>query len=239
MNTPKPPIPMPVDNFPADLQADDSTACRRCGICCKKGGPALHTEDTARVAQGEIPLISLFTLRAGERVYDNVRAAVMILDREIIRIKGEGESPVCRFYDAEARSCRIYMHRPLECRVLTCWDTAAIERIYHRGRLVRKDLLASVKGLWELIEAHEARCSHFTLAAHIAQLKTARDHTLETAICETIAYDRQIRKLCVEKSGVDARLLDFLLGRPLPETLSAHGVTVNRSKDRIRLRVQT
>ncbi len=241
MSTPQsPPAIPPADERPADSRSGAQTTCRRCGTCCQKGGPALHIEDAARVEQGKIPLRSLLTLRTGERVYDNVRAAVTVLDREVIRIKGRGRLPVCRFYDADDRSCRIYAQRPLECRVLTCWDTSAIERIYDHNRLVRKDLLGGVEGLWELIEVHESRCNHVKLAARIAQLKQSTpNRTLETAICESIAYDRQMRMLCVEKSGVDARLLDFLFGRPLIETIGAYGIAVRQAENGIRLRLRT
>lgn len=49
------------------------THCRRCGTCCEKGGPALHTDDRMLIENGHIPARYLFTIREGEPVVDNVK----------------------------------------------------------------------------------------------------------------------------------------------------------------------
>ncbi len=48
----------------------------------------------------------------------------------------------------------------LECRVLKCWDTREIEKIYDKNRLTRRELISGIKWIWDLIEEHEKRCSY-------------------------------------------------------------------------------
>jgi Fe-S-cluster containining protein len=210
--------------------------CRRCGTCCRKGGPALHTEDVELVRSGVIGLESLFTIRAGERVHDNVRDRVVSLQNEIVKIKGIGGSWTCLFYDSDTAGCRIYRQRPLECRALACWDPAELEHIYQQDRITREDLIGSIRGLWDLVQAHESRCSQEKLAGMISKLKIPLDPFLTVAIRECIGYDHHLRQLTVEKSGIAPALLDFLFGRPLQETVKMHGITVTKSGNRLQLR---
>ncbi len=219
----------------ADSVSDTDAGCRRCGTCCRKGGPALHVQDIKLVRSGVIGLESLFTIRAGERVRDNVRNRVVPLAAEIIKIRGCGHTWTCVFYEGDERGCRVYDHRPLECRILACWNPSELERVYERGRITREDLIGSIQGLWDLVQTHEERCSQRKLAAMIARLKTAPDPALTDAICRCIAYDRHLRRLTVEKSGISPALLDFLFGRPLQETVKTYGFTVTESEDQIHL----
>jgi hypothetical protein len=41
----------------------------------------------------------------------------------------------------------------------------------------------------------------------------------EKAILEIFRYDAHVRQLAVEKGGLDSRMLDFIFGRPLAETI--------------------
>jgi hypothetical protein len=50
--------------------------CRRCGRCCRLGGPALHTADLPLILQGRLTPAELVTLRRGEGVTDNVAGTV-------------------------------------------------------------------------------------------------------------------------------------------------------------------
>jgi len=213
--------------IPADTPAGRPPAgrddqCRRCGICCRKGGPALHREDAPLVERGAIPIRHLFTLRKGEMVVDNVHGGTMPLAGEIIKIKGRDGAWTCCFYDSAAQACGIYDARPVECRVLTCRDTAAIERMYARDRLTRRDLLSAVSGLWDLVQAHETNCAIRKIEALVAQLQGATAAAARAALGEIMAYDRHLRALTVEKSGMAADQLDFLFGRPLADTIGRH-----------------
>jgi Fe-S-cluster containining protein len=176
------------------------------------------------VDSGRIPARCLFTIRRGELVRDNVNDTLTPLDGEIIKIKGDGHGWTCRFYEKENRGCSIYAHRPLECRVLNCRDTRQIETVYATSRLTRKDVLAGIRGLWELIDDHEQRCSYAALDAWVGEGTGSRGLKQENAILEALRFDAHIRRLTVEKGGMDARMLDFIFGRPLTETIKMFGI---------------
>lgn len=213
------PEKIPVSSLTAKPRPAFIDQCQRCGICCQKGGPALHREDALLIEKGSIPAKSLFTLRKGEMAFDNVRGHATPLEDEIIKIKGRDSSWACCFYDTASQACRIYDSRPVECRVLACWDTTDIEQIYAHDRLTRQDLLESVSGLWEIVKTHERRCTYRKIEKWVPQLKGGNETGARAALCEIIAYDMHLRSLTVTKSGIAPALLDFLFGRPLSETL--------------------
>jgi Fe-S-cluster containining protein len=163
--------------------------CRRCGICCKKGGPSFHSEDKFLIEEGFILSKYLYTIRIGERVYDNVKGRLLPTDSEIIKIRGKNGTWTCVFFDERENRCDIYENRPTECRVLKCWDTREIEKIYCKNRLTRKELLSEVKGLWELIEDHESRCSHLMLNQLLKEADIRKEE-----IRLMLAYDKEIHK---------------------------------------------
>jgi len=203
--------------------------CKRCGTCCEKGGPGLHHEDRPLVESGSIPAACLYTIRRGELVRDNIRGSLAPLAEEIVKVKGQAGKWTCLFYDRQTRGCRIYDHRPLECRALNCRDTEPIEKIYSKERLTRRDLLATVAGLWELVEDHEQRCSYAQLGEWVRAGILENDvFEQEEAILETLRYDAHVRQLAVEKGGLDAELLAFVFGRPLSETIRMFGVDLFR-----------
>jgi len=210
---------VPVSSLTAKPHPASIDRCQRCGTCCQKGGPALHKEDALLIEKGSILAKNIFTLRKGEMAFDNVCDHAAPLEDEIIKIKGRGDSWACCFYDTTAQACRIYDSRPVECRVLACWDTTDIEQIYAHDRLTRQDLLGSVSGLWEIVQTHERRCAYRKIEKWVPQMKSGNETGARVALCEIIAYDRHLRSLTVAKSGIAPALLDFLFGRPLSETL--------------------
>lgn len=198
------------------------TECKRCGTCCRKGGPALHIEDQHLVASGKIPLKQLLTIRQGEPAYDNVADRIAPAVTDIIKINAAaGSASDCPFYSARARSCRIYDHRPLECNALKCWDTAEIESVYNTRRLTRRHVLANVEGMWDLVADHQQRCDY----AYIAELteKIRQQRQVEDAtgqLLELIRYDGHLRDVTLERAKYDPGMLLFLFGRPLSFTIS-------------------
>jgi Fe-S-cluster containining protein len=193
--------------------------CRRCGTCCEKGGPCLHHEDRLQVDSGQIPGACLVTFRRGELAWDNVRGELAPLSQEIVKIKGQAGRWSCTFYEIATRGCGIYAYRPLECRVLNCRDTRRIEAVYATGRLTRQDLLSGIQGLWELVQDHERRCSYECLDAWVREGARQGRPKKESALLETLRFDAHVRQLVVEKGGLDARMLDFVFGRPLADTV--------------------
>jgi len=194
-------------------------SCLRCGTCCRKGGPALHMEDRDLVMQGVIHTRHLYTIRKGEFARDPVQGDLIRVESDIIKIKGRGDSWACRFLDEGANACRIYEHRPLECRHLECWDTSRFRQIYGLGRLSRKDLLAGVEGLWELIEDHERR-SDYDLFCRLPERRPGPGAAeVDRRAAEIARYDAELRRLMVTQGGLEPEMLDFLLGRPVETVL--------------------
>jgi len=209
------------------------TECRRCGTCCRKGGPSFHLEDRVLIENGSIPLKFLYTIRPGELAYDHIRRALLPVTSDIIKIKGQDQYWVCIFHNDPDSTCRIYEKRPLECRSMKCWDTRDIENINAKNRLTRKDLLKGVNGLWDLIEDHENRCSYLKLAGLVAELKKQQSRNTAGQIAEIYEYDNQLRKLVVEKSGLDPEFLDFLFGRSFDKTFHMFDLKLEKRSGRI------
>jgi hypothetical protein len=187
--------------------------------------------------EGLIPAESLYTIRPGEPVRDNVTGQAAFAEGDIIKIKGVGDSWCCRYLDDPANRCTIYDRRPVECRALQCWDTRAIAALYDRDRLTRRDLLGDVAGLWDLVEDHERRCSYRVLGNEASRLAShPRERTaILAAITDMVKYDESLRSLLVEKGHASQGLLDFLLGRPLTASLHGFQIKVARIGQRLRL----
>ncbi len=202
------------------------TKCIRCGFCCQKGGPALHYEDKALFEKGVIDLDCLYTIRKGELVYNNVSERLEPALSDIIKIKGQThphdlKATTCHFFNWETNRCTIYPHRPLECRVLKCWDVRESVQIYNRSRLTRKDILGRIKGLWELIEDHQIKCSYTKFRELLIKTDMVQSSDVKhrKMIDEMIGYDKHLRALMIQKNYLKENALDFIFGRPLTEGL--------------------
>lgn len=196
---------------------EPTSSCVRCGTCCRKGGPALHDEDRPLVEEGLIHTRHLFTIRPGEITDDQIQGELRAVDGDVIKIKGCGGAWTCCLFDQARSACRIYAHRPLECRALSCRDTRGIEAAYARPRLTRGDLLAGIEGLWDLIETHQRRCDHGRIRRLLAGSGAVAAQRRELE--EIIRYDEEIRRLVVARGGLQADMTDFLFGRPLRRPL--------------------
>ncbi len=216
---------------------DTMEHCRRCGTCCLKGGPVLHQEDGELVRQGRIPLRDLVTICPGEPVHDNVRDRIRPTECDLIKIRPRKGDSRCRFYDAVVRACTIYDQRPLQCRVLKCWDPAALAAIYRRDHLSRKDLLGNLPGLWELVDTHMRKCDHRqnTRRAESIRHRKTGWREAEAQLLESLRYDQSLRDLIHAKGRPDPALLPFLLGAPLQQRLAPLELRLILKKGRYRL----
>jgi Fe-S-cluster containining protein len=209
--------------------------CARCGICCKKGGPCFHTEDRMLIEKGKIPSKCLYTIRQGELAQDNVTGYLRPVDSDIIKLKGKEGSWTCLFFDEIRKGCTIYDDRPLECRVLKCWDTRQIEQIYAHNRLTRQDLVSDISGLWELVKDHQTRCDYQKIQSLIKDSAGGKKDYARRKLLEIIHYDREIRDLAASKGSLDTEILDFLFGRPLTTTLRNYGIKIHQAGKKIHL----
>lgn len=202
------------------------SSCIRCGVCCKNGGPTIHTEDKKQIEKGKIPVKFLFTIRKYEPAFDNIRNLIAPANTDIVKIKSKKDSSACIFYDPSNSECRIYKDRPVECRKLKCWDTREISRLYDKKRINRKSLLSGVNDLWDLIQDHQDSCSYKKITELSGKVKynnIGRKDALKK-LNEMIRYDYSIRRLIVEKDKKASEMLDFLFGRPLTATIKMFGL---------------
>lgn len=202
--------------------------CRRCGNCCRNGPPALHKADYELYAQGFLQKHHLLTLRKGEWVFENVQGAFIRLSEEMVRLRAKKENRSCIFFNEEENSCTIYRHRPLECRVMKCWDTREIEKIYNKDRLVRLDLISSNSALGEIITEHERQCSLERIGILIEQIKAEEDKDASFELAQLIKIDEGWRKALQDNAGADNDTLNFILGRELQKILPLFGLEVIR-----------
>ena len=192
--------------------------CRRCGTCCRKGGPSFHLEDKHLIDEGKIPAKYLFTIRRGEPVHENIHGRVAPVATDLIKIKGKPGGWACVFLEEESNRCGIYADRPAECRTLKCWDPQDIIGMYRQRRLSRQDLLQGVSALWEWVAAHEARCSYGIVFELAAAIRSGTPNAHDQLI-EIIAFDREIRSMAIREGKLDENLIEFLFGRPFTVTL--------------------
>lgn len=212
----------------------NNAACRRCGICCSKGGPALHDQDASLVG-GVLPMEQLLTLRVGEMVMDQPLGKVVPLVEEIIKIRSAPGSTACMLYDDAAKTCAVYENRPAECRELLCENDERLKAMYDKDRLCRRDLLPEGHPLLEIVEDHDRRCSPRKLTSLARRVVSGEEQALEE-LGEILAYDASLRELVPEKSGLPAEAMDFLLGRSLDLVLAGIGLEVHHEQGRTVLR---
>lgn len=206
------------------------THCIRCGTCCMKGGPSLHEEDSALFAEGILERAHVYTLRKGEAVR-NIDETLMVLEQEIIKIKGHGEAWTCIFYDDEHKGCKIYDHRPVECRALKCWDLREFTEVMARPHLQRKDLVKQDDGIFKIICAHEQRCAYETLHSAARELCRPDSEKAAEKILDLLKYDYHMRPFLAEKLNIASNTMDFFFGRPLATTIRMFGLCVKQEGD--------
>ena len=206
------------------------THCIRCGTCCMKGGPTLHEEDAILFEKGILGKCHVYTLRKGE-VVRNIDNALMVLEQEIIKIKGKDESWTCMFFDDEKKACSIYKHRPIECRALKCWDLSGFKEVMARPCLRRMDLIRPDDGLITTIGAHEQRCAYETLELAVRGLQGPDSGKAVDKILDLLQYDYYLRSLLTEKLKLALNELDFFFGRPLTTTIRMFGLCVKQEGD--------
>ncbi|MFP3998997.1 MAG: YkgJ family cysteine cluster protein [Desulfosalsimonas sp.] len=198
----------------------EQNKCIRCGTCCEKGGPALHMDDLKKVLDKSISPEKLYTIRKGEMVYDNVKGGLVKTPQEIVKIKSSQGSRACIYYEEEKKACRIYEIRPLECRIMACWDSAPSEASYTVDRINRESVFGSVDWLMDLIGTHEEKCGYERIE-ELAEKRLRNQAGAVDELLETVSYDNQMRRVVKEKTGMSVEMMDFVFGRPLEKTIPA------------------
>lgn len=222
----------------ADLVSASSPAkaeCKRCGACCRKGGPALHSPDSELLSEGILQARDLCSFRAGELVRDDTLSRIVPLPGELVKIAAPfGSRPddwTCRFL-TEKNLCFIHGKQPIECRAFFCEAPEALLALSGKDSLDRKAVRALLKvpAWWdELMDAHAERCGYDALTELAPRI--AEDADARRSFLEIVEYDRAFRDLVVEKKAALPEELDFLLGRPLLRTVIMYGLDARPQPD--------
>ena len=196
----------------------------QCGTCCRKGGPALHGEDKKIFLAGHIGRENLITIRKGELAFSPLSGRLEATQKELVKTAGKGKGWGCCFYDKEKYTCAIYVHRPLECRLLKCWDTAELLSAIGKDPLTRADLISADDPIMTFIETQEKECSLLAAEELFSILKEKNDDSPSLAKLATLIHkDLAIRSKAVSEFGLSLEAELFIFGRPLFKILSARG----------------
>ena len=203
------------------LTMTKQTSCKRCGTCCIKGGPVLHRDDLPLLEKHFLSLDHLIVIRAGEPAYNPIDDCVEPASVEMIKICGKGASWQCVFYDPVQSSCTIHPNRPLECRLLMCWDTKEIVEINGKECLRRNDLVQNDDRLLSYMDTHEKKCSYKVALRHVdhlsdPQLRQEALIQLKTILTEDLA----IREEVINRFQLSLQKELFYFGRPMFQVIT-------------------
>ncbi len=195
--------------------------CKRCGICCEKGGPVLHQEDLAFL-QKMVTLEYLRVIRKGELAFNPFKEVVEPVPVEMIKLAGAGASWECPFHQKvdKVSVCQIHADRPMECRLLKCWDTSEIAAVTFKKCLTRLDVLTDDNPALATIISHEENCSYHKLWTAIDSFKSATTDANLAGIQEILAEDMAIRTLLIEEMHLTLPQELFYLGQPMFRMIS-------------------
>ncbi|MBU0665017.1 MAG: YkgJ family cysteine cluster protein [Proteobacteria bacterium] len=210
------------------------TECLRCGICCQKGGPALHGQDLALVRGGYLPMENLITIRRGELAHNPLSGTIEPVLSELVKIRGTGQEWCCCYYEPASKGCSIYGNRPLACGVLKCWQPEETLALVGQDLLSRLDILEDDDPLRPLVHEHEQLCpcpDMRDVEKSLAEKASTILHSLESQVNSDIAF----RDWVVKEFNLPLDLELFLFGRPLFQLLQAFGVHVSESSQGLKL----
>lgn len=195
------------------------SSCKCCGECCRRGGPALHLQDLPLIREGQLQRRDIVLLRPGEPANDHITGRIKLLQRGIFKIRGQsGTDWTCKFLDEKSNLCRIYEYRPLQCRLLKCWDTSKLETAYDKNLLSISDLVRENSGMRELMDFYTQKCP---LGEILELIRNNPEYGWQNnpEIREKIEFDREFRENFLKKTDEHPDLPDFYFGRPLEHIL--------------------
>ena len=212
------------------------TSCRKCGNCCRQGGPSLHEHDLSLDHAGKIPISSLITIRKGELTENPLAGGIQPAGVELVKIVGTGREWDCCYYDGK-KGCTIYSYRPLACVLLKCWDTAEILSIVEKETLCRLDILDSDDPLVPVIEEYERICpspDFMDIREKRGRLSSSQKKELEKLVRNDLRFRTRVIR------DFDLKLSEelFYFGRPLFQLLQPLGAFVSESPSGITLNWQ-
>jgi Fe-S-cluster containining protein len=209
--------------------AKEKGYCTRCGECCIDSSPTLQASDAPLVDRGFIEKSRLYTIRTGELVRDPVENRLLRTERELVKIKEKSDGQGCVYYEEEIKSCRIYEHRPEQCRAFACWDTDEFFKVFNKPKASRADIVGD-EVILELMTKHDAMCGYDELEKAVVQIEQVGEKAIKR-VMEILKFDHGLRPLAHARLNILPDEIDFYLGRPLTETITMFGLQVRKEED--------
>ncbi len=211
--------------------------CKRCGTCCEKGGPVLHHEDRDFLHKGLVSMDNLQVIREGELAFNPFKGLVEPAPVEMIKLAVQGDSWECPFHQKEGglSACQIHADRPVECRLLKCWNTTDIEAVTFKDCLTRFDLLGQQNAMVPEIIRHEKECAYGALWDAVAAVNKNDEERL-LVVRAILAKDMQIRQQLVADFHLNLQQELFYLGQPMFRVVRNEGFVVSFVEGKIQLR---
>lgn len=204
--------------------------CLGCGRCCRAGSPALLAREADLVGPGGPFWGQVYAVRIGEPMADLRRGETRPAARERIKLREDRNG--CLFLDP-AGGCRVYEHRPAQCRALECWRPESSLSTEHEPLLDRPTALAGRRVALDYLAAHQARCPADDLIDLSTRAET--DRAARDRLIDQIGFDGHVRRFALEKGDLEADELNLVLGRPLEVVLIGLGWRLDPGPDRPRL----
>lgn len=207
------------------------TSCQCCGTCCRKGGPALHRQDRELIVTEHISFQQLVTIRQGEFAHNPITGKNEPVKQEMIKLAGKDKEWTCCFLGIDNR-CTLYQHRPLECHLLKCWDTAEVCAVMGRDTLKREDLIRPDDPILKLVQQHNRECSCHDLATLIIRSANKKeDATKLIKLTKLVNSDLKIRQQAIAEFNLPVGVEMFVFGRPIFTSMPALGLAVHEAPD--------
>jgi Fe-S-cluster containining protein len=214
--------------------------CKQCGICCRKGGPALHLADKSLIDNGFIIFEQITTIRKGERVIKPFSSEMDFTDEEFLKIMGQKKSWTCLFYNDKESICAIHKDKPLECQAQKCWDTTDIMEIQQKEKLKRYSILSGDSPFMPIIKQHEKDCSWTEINSIIGEISDSgkgKSNPIPAVekLGKIMNQDLQIRNKINAEYDLSLGAELFYLGRPIFHVLKIPNFQISAQFGQIRL----
>ena len=217
----------------------DSATCKRCGTCCRQGGPALHGPDLDLIRAGLLHLDDLITVRKGELAFQPLAGQPEPVIHEFLKLRGQNGTWCCAFYDETSKGCMRYAHRPMACGLLDCTDTGPLLALAGQDLLTRFDCLKPDDPLLPLVHEYEQLCPCPDLQAIGQKLGRAEtDAALLAGLEAAVNADLAFRSRVTADHHLSLAQELFYFGRPLFQLLLPLGVQAISTPAGIRLSIQ-
>ncbi len=181
---------------------------------------------------GVLPAASLYTIRRGEVVRDNVHGRLALLSSERIKVRERGVPPyqtACVFYHHAGKACTIYERRPAQCAALECWNPDSFMEVYEHPGAERAHVIED-PNLLEFVEEHESLCGYSLVDRAVRSIGREGKEAVQRLI-GIIQEDHRFRVRAMQDLGIPEDALEFVLGRPLTRTLHMFGLEIKERPD--------